>query len=91
MKNEMRPWDIEHYMLEPGLALIFQDTSAHIKKIGSRSQNSITFTFSSFKAKDIISQTYLLPRRNGAGCIVNLDSPPSSFVPLTSSLQRKKT
>jgi hypothetical protein len=42
MKNEMRPWDIENSMLEPGLALlVFQDTSAHIDKIGSRSQNSI--------------------------------------------------
>jgi hypothetical protein len=57
MKNEMRPWDIEHSMLEPRQALVFQDISAHIEKIDSRSQNSITFTFSSFKAKEI-SQTY---------------------------------
>jgi hypothetical protein len=45
MNNEMRPWDIEHSMLEPGLALVFQDTSADIDKIGSRSRNSITLPF----------------------------------------------
>jgi hypothetical protein len=51
MKNEMRSWDIEHSMFEPGLALVFQDTSADIGKIGSRSRNSITLPFKVSKQK----------------------------------------